>query len=317
MKASTCPGFRWAAMSFHDLEQGRGIPPEQELEAQPNHDASRGENPQFMRLTEQVGLHVFRINANVATLQKLDAQLRRAPDLAQGKTDQIMRQFADLCEQTRSIVKDATDDVKKLSLYPIGGNEGYGIRRSSPSRLMQTKLQNDFQDALSAFQQIQKSGIRKEKDALAQAKQRGNEVALSTERAPDTDERTSEPTQTQIPMPSRLTSEEIEFQESLIAEREAEIQEIEHGVQELNEIFRDLSHIVQEQGGMIDNIEYNIGTIATSAQGADRELFRANNYQRRAGRRGLCLTMIVAVVVSLVLVAVRMRTVTLTQQLLA
>lgn len=299
-------------MSFHDLEQGRSIAPEQELEAEPNHDASRGENPKFMKLTEQVGLHVFRINANVATLQKLDAQLRRAPDLAQGKTDQIMRQFADLCEQTRSIVKDATDDVKKLSLYPIGGNEGYGIRRSSPSRLMQTKLQNDFQDALSAFQQIQKSGIRKEKVALAQAKQRGNEAALSTERAPVTDERLSEPFQTQISMPSRLTSEELEFQESLIAEREAEIQEIEHGVQELNEIFRDLSHIVQEQGGMIDNIEYNIGTIATSAQGADRELFRANDYQRRAGRRGLCLTMIVAVVVSLVLVAVRMRTAALT-----
>lgn len=148
-------------MSFHDLEQGRGIAPEQELEAESNHDASRGENPKFMKLTEQVGLHVFRINANVATLQKLDAQLRRAPDLAQGKTDQIMRQFADLCEQTRSIVKDATDDVKKLSLYPIGGNEGYGIRRSSPSRLMQTKLQNDFQDALNAFQQIQNRGSGK------------------------------------------------------------------------------------------------------------------------------------------------------------
>ena len=304
-------------MSFYDLEQGRGVPPEQEAQDEPHHDASRGENPQFMRLTEQVGLHVFRINANVATLQKLDAQLRRAPDLAQGKADQIMRQFADLCEQTRSIVKDATDDVKKLSLYPIGGNEGYGIRRSSPSRLMQTKLQNDFQDALSAFQHIQKEGILKEKDALAQARQRGNEAALSAELAPDTDERSSVPIQTQMSMPPRLTSEELEFQESLIAEREAEIQEIEHGVQELNEIFRDLSHIVQEQGGMIDNIEYNIGTIATSAHGADRELLRANHYQRRAGRRGLCLTMIVAVVVSLVLVAVRLHTATLTWQLLA
>ena len=33
--------------------------------------------------------------------------------------------------------------------------------------------------------------------------------------------------------------------------REAEIREIENGVQELNEIFRDLSHIVQEQGGIV------------------------------------------------------------------
>jgi len=52
-------------MSFYDLEQGQGGPPEQEPQDEPHHDASRGENPQFMRLTEQVGLHVFRINANV------------------------------------------------------------------------------------------------------------------------------------------------------------------------------------------------------------------------------------------------------------
>lgn len=44
---------------------------------------------------------------------------------------------------------------------------------------------------------------------------------------------------------------EIEFQETLIAERETEIREIESGIHELNEIFRDLGHIVQEQGGMI------------------------------------------------------------------
>lgn len=47
---------------------------------------------------------------------------------------------------------------------------------------------------------------------------------------------------------------EIEFQETLIAERESEIREIESGIHELNEIFRDLGHIVQEQGGMIGRL---------------------------------------------------------------
>ena len=139
-------------------------------------DASRSESAEFMRLTEQVGLYVFRINANVSTLQKLDAQLRRATEIGQGTSDQIMRQFADLCEQTRSTVRDASDDVKKLSRYSVGGEGVHGVRRTSPSRLMQTKLQNDFQDALGAFQRIQKAGIRKEKVALAYAKQRGNKA---------------------------------------------------------------------------------------------------------------------------------------------
>jgi len=96
---------------------------------------------------------------------------------------------------------------------------------------------------------------------------------------------------------------DIEFQEALIAEREAEIREIEGGVHELNEIFRDLANIVQEQGGMIDNIEYNITSIATNTQAADRELVTAHEYQRKAGRRALCLLLVVGFVISVVLLA--------------
>ncbi|KAE8258200.1 hypothetical protein A4X13_0g1837 [Tilletia indica] len=99
------------------------------------------------------------------------------------------------------------------------------------------------------------------------------------------------------------TQADIEFQETLIAEREAEIREIEGGVHELNEIFRDLANIVQEQGGMIDNIEYNITSIATNTGAADRELVTAHEYQRKAGRRALCLLLVVGFVIAVVLLA--------------
>lgn len=61
--------------------------------------------------------------------------------------------------------------------------------------------------------------------------------------------------QAQEQIPSGPSMAEIEFQETLIAERENEIREIESGIHELNEIFRDLGHIVQEQGGMIGAFE--------------------------------------------------------------
>lgn len=295
--------FPAAAMSFNDLERGQGVPDEPlRVHTLRNHEsASSVESTEFMHLTEQVGLHIFRINANVSTLEKLDRQLRNASDMGQKKADEMMKQFAELCEQTRSIVKDASEDVKALSLFSVNGSNGG--RRSSPSRLLQGKLQNDFQEALFAFQKIQKAGIRKEKVALAQAKRRGSGApAEEAEGQEQTEGAPVEQLQTQLPK-SRLSQEELEFQESLIAEREAEIREIEQGVQELNEIFRDLGHMVQEQGGMIDNIEYNIGTIASNAEGADRELLQAHTYQRRAGRRALCLTIIIAFVVAIVLLA--------------
>lgn len=57
-------------------------------------------------------------------------------------------------------------------------------------------------------------------------------------------------TQVQAQAP-QITQHELEFQEQLIAEREGEIREIETGIHELNDIFRDLGAIVQEQGGLI------------------------------------------------------------------
>ena len=117
-------------------------------------------------------------------------------------------------------------------------------------------------------------------------------------------EQGSEQAQVQLQKPKGPSQSELEFQETLIAEREAEIEEIESGIHELNEIFRDLGHIVQEQGGMIDNIEYNITSIATNTSGADRELVSAHEYQRKAGRRAACLLMIVGIVIAIVLLAV-------------
>ena len=50
---------------------------------------------------------------------------------------------------------------------------------------------------------------------------------------------------------AQLSPHELAYQESLIQEREAEIREIETGIHELQEIFRDLGTLVNQQGGMI------------------------------------------------------------------
>lgn len=49
----------------------------------------------------------------------------------------------------------------------------------------------------------------------------------------------------------QITQHELEFQEQLIAERESEIRDIESGIHELNDIFRDIGAIVEQQGGLV------------------------------------------------------------------
>lgn len=130
----------------------------------------------------------------------------------------------------------------------------------------------------------------------------------------------------------QLSPQDLAFQESLIQERETEIREIETGIHELNEIFRDLGTLVVEQGGMLgaysaflrlystrfcrtislmlvaplrtDNIENNVTAVARDTNGASEELRQASEYQRKAGRRALCLMIVLVIVVCVVLLAV-------------
>jgi len=48
-----------------------------------------------------------------------------------------------------------------------------------------------------------------------------------------------------------VVDNELEYNESMIVQREDEIREIEQGITELNEIFRDLGAMVHEQGSML------------------------------------------------------------------
>lgn len=240
----------------------------------------------------------------------------------------------DLVESTRIVIKSTTPTLKQLSNLVVSQQPN----PSPQQKLHLAKLQRDFESALQAFSEAQKLSARKSKEELEGAKrvvrsqQGGKGAAFSSSSATaaqgrgqgqqlvqlEEEERQGNLEEDSVgPLSSGQQQQqvqqqkqqgpslaELEFQESLIAERETSIREIESGIHELNEIFRDLGQIVQEQGGMIDNIEYNITEIATNTEGADRELVSANEYQRKAGRRAACLLLIVGFVVTVVLLAV-------------
>lgn len=100
------------------------------------------------------------------------------------------------------------------------------------------------------------------------------------------------------------SQEEVDFQDSLIVEREAEIRNIEQGVSELNELFRDVAHIVNEQGEQLDLISDNVENTRTDTRGADVELRSAARYQKNARTKACCLLLILAVILTIVLLAV-------------
>jgi t-SNARE complex subunit (syntaxin) len=87
-------------------------------------------------------------------------------------------------------------------------------------------------------------------------------------------------------------------------QREEEIRNIERGITELNDIFRDLGMMVGEQGDQLDLISANIENVAQDHKASDLELRQASRYQKSARNRACCLLMILAIVLTVVLLAV-------------
>ncbi|OLY81888.1 Syntaxin-22 [Smittium mucronatum] len=93
---------------------------------------------------------------------------------------------------------------------------------------------------------------------------------------------------------------EIYHNSAMIAERESEIQDIEQGILELNEIFKDLGTIVSDQQSLLDNIETNVNNVAVYTSSASNELTIANETHRRNQKtKNLILLFVVIVFIVL------------------
>lgn len=98
--------------------------------------------------------------------------------------------------------------------------------------------------------------------------------------------------------------DDVDFQEQMIIERESEIRNIEQSVGELNELFRDVAHMVHEQGAQLDIIEENVEVTHDASRGAHTNLKQASNYQKSARSKACILLLILAIVLVIIILAV-------------
>lgn len=168
----------------------------------------------------------------------------------------------------------------------------------------QQKLSREFQASGTEFQTIQRLALEKERATTSAARtalEANDPGSLPYSDSPSQQQQRS---QVQDQEQVRLASQdEVDFQESLIVERESEIRNIEQSVGELNELFRDVAHIVHEQGGQLDTIHANVVNVAGDTQQADIELRSASRYQKNARGKACCLLLVLAVVLVIIILA--------------
>lgn len=81
-----------------------------------------------------------------------------------------------------------------------------------------------------------------------------------------------------------------------IQDRHYAIRELERKLLELNQVFLDMSVLVEAQGEMIDNVESHVAKSVTYVQQGHVELKRAREYQKNT-RKWICLIMVILMII--------------------
>lgn len=93
--------------------------------------------------------------------------------------------------------------------------------------------------------------------------------------------------------------------DTVILQREREIEDIAQGIIELSDLFRDLQTMVIDQGTMLDRIDYNVERMATDVKAAEKELVVASGYQKKSTKRKLILLLILLIAGVIILLVLK------------
>lgn len=161
----------------------------------------------------------------------------------------------------------------------------------------QGKLNQEFKASLTEFQGLQRQALDKQRAARTALEQQ-------QESASSPQGQSQQQQQLQQQQPVLADQSEVDFNETLIIERESEIRNIEQAVGELNELFRDVAHMVHDQDHSLDIISENVTQTRDDTRNADLQLRTASRHQRNARGKACCLLIILVIVLTVVILAV-------------
>ncbi|XP_053105775.1 t-SNARE domain-containing protein 1 isoform X2 [Hemicordylus capensis] len=234
---------------------------------------------ELQELFQDTSASIFRINANVTTLERSLKSLGTPND-----TPELRDGLHTTQQETNKTITTCTNAIRQLTEV---------IRSSSrQERLQLDRLKNQLSDAIQRYGTVQKKIAEKSKALLP----KGQRSRKQSPKTPFSDLADDEkifnggdsmwPEQTQEPaLLSEITEEDLEA----IRQREEAIQHIESDMLDVNQIIKDLASMVYEQGDAIDSIEANIETASSNVESANEQLAKASQHQRRARKVKCCL----------------------------
>lgn len=216
------------------------------------------ERQNFETVASQASNAVYELNSGVRRLQRLCSRPTASSNLSS-----VVSKVSQNCADSSKVI-ESLNNWKAQDLTTTQSQQ-------------QAQISQEFSALareITSLQSKAASLLREQIDAASAA-------AAANER--DTSHEPTEETPL-IQVLDELDQGAVDLHTSLLEERELEISEIQRGMNEINAIFTDLGTLIQEQGAQLDTVEDNVTNMASNTESAQRELTRANNYQKSRGK---------------------------------
>lgn len=190
--------------------------------------------------------------------------------------------------------------VKRVSALDMSGADK---KKYTPLR---QKLIEDFARTSNEFKRVSQLAAEREKApipaAVLKSAQAGGSAILTTQES-----------QALLEAERREQAVQLESQRAYIdginLEREEEVRQLEANVAQVNEMFKDLAHIIEEQGVLIDNIDANVSHAVEEVEEGEKQVDKAVHYQKKSRSKMCCILATAVAILIIVIICIVVPTV--------
>jgi len=194
------------------------------------------------------------------------------------------------------LIKDTQKSIDKL----------YSLAKGQKDKTkMVDKYKEDFERFVQSFHQLNNSITQKMDSSSVSSVTRssGKDGYYSNQSGNpfDDDMESSENLLQRDKQMQQMSRFDIDNQDALIQDRDREMKHIQGQMRDVNDIFKSLAQLVEEQGEIVDHIQVNISNANSNVSAAVLDITAADKLQTGSNNK-LCILAIIIIVILIVVV---------------
>jgi syntaxin 16 len=248
--------------------------------------------PQWTDRFEEIQFDITRLKKKIKDLATLHNQHLNRPTLDDNADEEQA-----INAQTQEITNMFHRCQRLVQDFNVSGRLASG-KEQMLGQNMASSVARCLQDLSSSFRISQSTYLRK----LKNREERSNQYFLE-----DVD--TTEGSESNHLDDLRFSASQqhvVEDNTVFVQQREKEVLQIVRSIQVLNEIFKELSSMIVDQGTILDRIDYNVEQASTHVEKGLEQLQKAEKYQKKS-RKMIIISVLFVVVISLLIILIAVK----------